>query len=323
MQHVVLGQVMQSDIAFGPARVTALDAGIPSHVPATTVQRACISGFTAITVADQMIRDGVCDVVLAIGQESLSQVKDAADNTIFNVIADLAEQTDRFNEKAGIDRAAQDDYTVSSHERSRTAQSAGRLREEIVSVELATIGAPSSVIDDDEGIDPTAAEWIGRMNPVRGPGGTMTYATIAPAADGACALVLMRKDLATAEKIDWLAEIGAHTATAGPQHEPHTQPAAALGRVLDHAGLRHTDLAWIEINEAMASIPIHTIRALGLNPAVVNAEGGALALGHPAGMSGARIVLHLAYALRRRGGGIGAAAIAGDGGQGAALILNA
>jgi acetyl-CoA C-acetyltransferase len=234
----------------------------------------------------------------------------------------MGESTDRHSRRYGITREEQDAFGAASHQRAAAAQKNGVFAEEITAVEIPQRKGDPIVLDEDEGIRPdTTAESLARLRPAFGADGTITAGTSSPISDGAAAVVVMSKARAEALGLTWLAEIGAHGNVAGPDNSLHSQPSRAIQQAVGKAGLAVTDLDLIEINEAFAAVGVQSTRDLGVSPEIVNVNGGAIALGHPIGMSGARLVLSLALELKRRGGGLGAAALCGGGGQGDALII--
>jgi acetyl-CoA C-acetyltransferase len=343
VQYVIMGQVLQAGAGQLPARQAAVNAGIPMTTPAISINKVCLSGLNAIALADQLIRAGEVDVVVAGGMESMTQAPHLLrgqrtgykygdvvllDHMAYDGLTDaydccsMGESTERHNARLGITREEQDAFGAASHQRAAAAQKAGRLAEEIVPVELDGKRGEPVVVTDDEQIRPeTTVETLARLRPAFTPDGTITAATSSPISDGACAVVVMRKEKAEALGLPWLAEIGAHGNVAGPDNSLQSQPANAIKHALAKAGLSVSDLDLIEINEAFAAVAIQSMRDLGVGHDIVNVNGGAIALGHPIGMSGARLALTLALELRRRGGGLGAAALCGGGGQGDALLL--
>jgi acetyl-CoA C-acetyltransferase len=340
---VILGNVVQAGVGPNPARLAAVAGGVPMSVPATTVNKLCLSGLAAIAQAAQQVTAGYCEVVVAGGMESMSSAPhllpgsrrgirygegaflDSLDSDAlvcgFDGIS-MGAATERYQAGLGISREDQDAFGAESHARAAAAIKAGRLAEEIVP--LTADGRQSSVlVENDEGVRPgTTAERLARLAPAFSEGGTITAGSASQLSDGACAVVVMSKERAVREGLPWIAEIGGYGAVAGPDPSLLLQPANAIrdalrrDSALDVAGL---DL--IEINEAFAGVALASMRDLGVSPDRVNVNGGAIALGHPVGMSGARLALTLALELRRRGGGAGAAALCGGGGQGDALIL--
>jgi acetyl-CoA C-acetyltransferase len=343
VQYVIMGQVLQAGAGQIPARQAAVEAGIPMSVPALTVNKVCLSGLDAIALADQLIRAGEFDIVVAGGMESMTNaphlligqrqgykygdvvlrdhmaldgLTDAYDNV------SMGESTDRHSRRYGITREEQDAFGAASHRKAATAQKNGVFAEEIVPVEVPQRRGDPIVISEDEGIRPdTTPETLAKLRPAFGADGTITAGTSSPISDGAAAVVVMSRSKAEELGLPWLAEIGAHGNVAGPDNSLHAQPANAIAQALRKAGLTAGDLDLIEINEAFAAVGIQSTRELGVSPDIVNVNGGAIALGHPIGMSGARLVLSLAMELRRRGGGLGAAALCGGGGQGDALLV--
>jgi acetyl-CoA C-acetyltransferase len=338
VQYVILGQVLQAGAGQIPARQAAAGAGIDMSVPALTVNKVCLSGLTAIALADQLIRAGECDVVVAGGMESMTNAPHlllgqrkgykygdvvVKDHLALDGLTDvwdrcsMGESTERHGTGLGISRAEQDEYAATSHQRAAAAQKNGAFAEEITPVE-----ARGTAIDEDEGVRPDATpESLGRLRPAFARDGTITAGSASPLSDGAAAVLVMRREIAQRHGLSWLAEIGAHGNVAGPDSSLHAQPANAIRQALDKQGLTPADLDLVEINEAFAQVVIASTRQLEVDPAIVNVNGGAIALGHPIGMSGARLALTLAMELRRRGGGLGVAGLCGGGGQGDALVL--
>jgi acetyl-CoA C-acetyltransferase len=343
VQYVIMGQVLQAGAGQIPARQAAVDAGIPMTTPALTVNKVCLSGLDAIALADQLIRVGEVDIVVAGGMESMTNAPHLlmgqrqgykygdvviSDHMALDGLTDaydrvsMGESTERHTAKIGISRAEQDAFGAASHQRAAAAQKNGHFAEEIVPVEIPQRKGDPVLVTEDEQIRPeTTVESLAKLRPAFSSDGTITAATSSPISDGACAVVVMSKAKAEELGLAWLAEIGAHGNVAGPDNSLLAQPANAIRHALAKAGRTVDDLDLIEINEAFASVGIHSTRELGIDPAKVNVNGGAIALGHPIGMSGARLALTLALELKRRGGGLGAAALCGGGGQGDALLL--
>ncbi|MCA1187602.1 MULTISPECIES: acetyl-CoA C-acetyltransferase [unclassified Saccharopolyspora] len=343
VQYTIMGQVLTAGAGQIPARQAAVHAGIPMDVPALTINKVCLSGLDAIALADQLIRAGEFDVVVAGGQESMTQAPhllagsregtkfgDAqlVDHMAFDGLTcafdDIAmgASTEKHNSRHGLTRPEQDEFAARSHQRAGAAAERGAFAEEITPVEVPRRKGDPVVVDADEGIRPdTTAESLGKLRPAFAPDGTITPGSASQISDGAAAVVVMSRAKAEELGLTWLAEIGAHGVVAGPDASLHEQPSNAIKAACAKGGVDVADLDLVEINEAFAAVGIVSTRALGLSPDVVNVNGGAIALGHPLGMSGARIALHLALELRRRGGGTGAAALCGGGGQGDALIL--
>jgi acetyl-CoA C-acetyltransferase len=343
VQYVIMGQVLQAGAGQIPARQAAVDAGIPMSTPALTINKVCLSGMDAIALADQLIRAGAVEIVVAGGMESMTNAPHLLTNqrtgykygdvTLLDHMAldgltdafdkvSMGESTERYNTRHGITREEQDAFGAASHQRAAAAQKNGVFAEEITPLSVPQRKGDPIVVKDDEGIRPdTTAEGLARLRPAFGKTGTITAGTSSPISDGACAVVVMSRAKAEELGLDWLAEIGAHGNVAGPDNSLHSQPANAIRQAMAKEGITVEDLDLVEINEAFAAVGIQSTRELDISPAMVNVNGGAIALGHPIGMSGARLVLTLAQELRRRGGGIGAAALCGGGGQGDALII--
>src|SRR5215467_8696040 len=344
VEYVIMGQVLQAGAGQIPARQAAVNAGIPMSTPSITINKVCLSGLDAIALADQLIRAGEFDIVVAGGMESMTNaphllmnqrqgykygdvvIKDhmALDGlTDVYDLCSMGESTERHNAKYGITRQEQDEFGAASHQRAAAAQKSGAFAEEITPVEIPQRKGDPLLVLEDEGIRPEAtADVLARLRPAFTADGTITAGTSSPISDGASAVVVMSKAKAEELGLDWIAEIGAHGNVAGPDNSLHSQPANAIKHALGKAGLTVADLDLIEINEAFAAVGIASTRQLGVDPSIVNVNGGAIALGHPIGMSGARLVLSLAMELKRRGGGTGVAALCGGGGQGDALIVS-
>ena len=343
VQYVIMGQVLQAGGGQITARQAAAGAGIPMSTPALTVNKVCLSGLDAIALADQLIRAGEFDIVVAGGMESMTNAPHLlmgsragykygdvtmVDHTALDGLTDafehrsMGESTDAGNAKRGISRADQDAFGARSHQLAAAAQKNGAFAEEIAPVSIPTRKGDPVVVSEDEGVRPdTTPETLAKLRPAFSADGTITAGTSSPISDGAAAVVVMSRAKAEELGLTWIAEIGAHGNVAGPDNSLHSQPANAIKHALGKAGLTVADLDLIEINEAFAAVGIASTNQLGVDPSIVNVNGGAIALGHPIGMSGARLVLTLALELKRRGGGLGAAALCGGGGQGDALII--
>ncbi|KOG39457.1 acetyl-CoA C-acetyltransferase [Streptomyces decoyicus] len=343
VQYVIMGQVLQAGAGQIPARQAAVKAGIPMNVPALTVNKVCLSGLDAIALADQLIRAGEFDVIVAGGQESMTNAPhllpksregfkygavEMLDAMAHDGLTDayegvaMGESTEKHNTRLGIARPEQDEVAARSHQRAAAAQKNGLFEAEITPVEIPQRKGEPVVFSKDEGIrGETTAESLGKLRPAFAKDGTITAGTSSQISDGAAAVVVMSKAKAEELGLEWIAEIGAHGNVAGPDNSLQSQPSNAINHALGKDGLTVGDLDLIEINEAFAAVAVQSMKDLGVSPEKVNVNGGAIALGHPIGMSGARIVLHLALELRRRGGGVGAAALCGGGGQGDALII--
>jgi acetyl-CoA acetyltransferase family protein len=344
VQAVVMGHVVQAGAGPNSARQAAVRAGIPFSVPASTVNKLCLSGLHAIALADLMIASGRHEVVVAGGMESMSgaphllrgsrtgwkygpaAVEDALDRDALVCAFDgvsMGAATERHQQRFALTRQEQDEFSALSHQRAAQAQESGALSEEIAPVTVAGRRG-ETVVDADEGVRPeSTAETLGRLRPAFSGAGTITAGNSSQLSDGATAVVLMSAERARREGLTPLAEIGAYGTVAGPDPSLLVQPAGAVRDALDRDGrLKAADLDLFEINEAFAGVALASLRELGIPAARVNVNGGAIALGHPVGMTGARLVLTLTTELRRRGGGSGAAALCGGGGQGDALLLH-
>ncbi|HYT09156.1 MAG TPA: acetyl-CoA C-acetyltransferase [Mycobacteriales bacterium] len=343
VDYVIMGQVLQAGAGQIPARQAAVKGGIPMTVPALTINKVCLSGLDAIALADQLIGAGEFDVVVAGGMESMTNAPhllpgarqgykygsvEVLDATAYDGLTDafdhvaMGASTERHNAGLDISRQEQDEFGARSHQRAAEAQKNGLFDEEVVPVQIPQRKADPVEFREDEGIRAdTTAESLGRLKPAFARDGTITAGTSSQISDGACAVVVMSRAKAEELGSPILAEIGAHGVVAGPDNSLQSQPANAIRKALGREGLQPSDLDLVEINEAFAAVGIQSTRELGLDPERVNVDGGAIALGHPIGMSGARIALHLVLELRRRGGGIGAAGLCGGGGQGDALVL--
>lgn len=345
VEYVIMGQVLQAGAGQIPARQAAVKAGIPMNVPALTVNKVCLSGLDAIALADQLVRAGEFDIVVAGGQESMTNAPhllpksregykygavemldamahDGLTDSFENIA--MGASTEKHNTRLGIARPEQDEIAARSHQRAAAAQKNGLFEAEITPVEIPQRKGDPVVFSQDEGIrGETTAESLGKLKPAFAKDGTITAGSASQISDGAAAVVVMSRAKAEELGVEWLAEIGAHGNVAGPDNSLQSQPSRAIEHALakDGAGIKAADLDLIEINEAFAAVAVQSTKDLGVSPEKVNVNGGAIALGHPIGMSGARIVLHLALELRRRGGGTGAAALCGGGGQGDALLL--
>lgn len=345
VDYTILGQVLQAGAGQAPARQAAIKGGIPLSVASLLVNKVCLSGLEAIALADQLIRAGEFETVVAGGMESMSQaphlllgsregfklgdvtmrdhmLHDGLFCAIDHVL--MGEATEKYNERYGLTREDQDAFSLLSHQRAAAAQKAGVFDDEIVPISIPQRKGDPILFSLDEGIRPeTTLESLGGLKSAFSPTGTITAGSSSQISDAAAAVVVMSKDKAVSLGLKWLAEIGAHGVVAGPDASLHEQPSNAIKRAAQRDGIDPKDFDIVEINEAFAAVGVVSARELGLDPARVNPHGGAIALGHPIGMSGARLVLHVAYELSRRGSGVGVAALCGGGGQGDALILRA
>ncbi|KLN70894.1 acetyl-CoA acetyltransferase, partial [Rhodococcus erythropolis] len=345
VDYVIMGQVLTAGAGQMPARQAAVAAGIPMNVPALSINKVCLSGIDAIALADQLIRAGEFDIVVAGGQESMSRAPHMLEKSregfkygdvtlrdhmaydgLHDIFTDqamglLTEQVNQ-QETTHITRAEQDAFAAASHQNAARAWKDGLFDNEVVPVSIPQRKGEPIVFAQDEGIRAdTTTESLGKLRPAFSKDGTITAGSASPISDGAAAVIVMSKTKAEELGLTWIAEIGAHGVVAGPDSTLQSQPARAIAKACAKEGIDPTDLDLVEINEAFAAVGIASTRELGLDPAKVNVNGGAIAVGHPLGMSGARIALHLALELQRRGGGIGAAALCGGGGQGDALIV--
>ena len=343
VDYVIMGHVLQAGAGQITSLQASIGAGLPKDVPAITINKVCLSGMSAIAMADQMIRAGEIEVAVAGGMESMTNapyvLPKARDGSrlgdtemIDSMIHDglwssfldqhMGEGTDEISAELGLTREEQDAWAARSHQRAHAAWGSGHMADEVVPVEVPQAkGAPVSV-DRDEGIRPvTTPETLAGLRPAFRADGTITAGNASQISDGACAVVVMSGERAQEVGVTPLAEIVSYGMSADRYPSLHTVPAIALERALKKSGLAASDLGLVEINEAFAAVPIHSARMLGVEDDIVNVNGGAVALGHPIGASGARIVLTLVMEMRRRGVDLGGAAICGGGGQGDALVL--
>jgi len=343
VDYVIMGQVLQAGGGQNPARQAAVGAGIPMDVPALTVNKVCLSGLEAIALADKLIRTGEFTTVVAGGMESMSRaphlltgsragLKYGDVNLIDHLALDglhdaftdvpMGELTEAANDVDVVSRQEQDAFAARSHQRAAAAIVAGVFTPEIEPVLIRTRHG-EILIDTDEGVRAdNTVKTLAALRPSFRKDGTITAGSASQISDGAVAVIVMDKAEAARRGLDWIAEIGAHGSIAGPDSTLQDKPARAIQKACDKAGITPSDLDLVEINEAFACVGISTTRALHLRQEQVNVNGGAIALGHPIGASGARLVLHLALELQRRGGGTGAAALCGGGGQGDALLVS-
>jgi acetyl-CoA C-acetyltransferase len=343
VEYVIMGHVIQAGAGQITARQAAIKGGIPMTTPAITVNKVCLSGLNAIAMADLYISSGQYDVIVAGGMESMTNAPHLlpgaragfryGDATLLDATAHdalfcafdqvaMGESTEKYNARLGISREEQDEFSARSHERAAAAMKEGRFDAELVSVQIPQRKGDPLVVSEDEGVRPgTTSESLGKLRPAFAADGTITAGSASQISDGGCALVVMSRRKAEELGAPILAEIGAAGFVAGPDASLQSQPANAISQALAKEGLTPADLDLVEINEAFASVGIQSMRDLGLGADKVNVDGGAISLGHPVGMSGARIALHLAHALQRKGGGVGAAGLCGGGGQGDALVL--
>jgi len=343
VDYVIMGQVILAGAGQNPARTAAVAGGIPMSVPSMTINKVCLSGINAIALADQLIRAGEVEIVVAGGMESMTNAPHLlpksregfkygdttlVDSMAYDALWDQATSqamgllTEQCNAAAdNLTREEQDAFAARSHQLAAAAWKNGVFDDEVVPVTVAARGGDIQVTADEGVRGDTTVESLGKLRPAFSKDGTITAGSASQISDGACAVVVMSKAKATELGLEWLAEIGAHGQVAGPDSTLQLQPANAVAKACEKDGISPADLDLVEFNEAFAAVGISSARALGIDEDKVNVNGGAIALGHPVGMSGARIVLHLALELKRRGGGVGAAALCGGGGQGDALIV--
>lgn len=340
---VILGQVLAAGSGQNPARQAAVGAGLGWDVPATSVNKVCLSGLTAIIDAKRMIAVGDASVVVAGGMESMTRAPhllmgsrdgwtygsvEVLDHMAVDGLTDAYDgvsmglSTERRNPGLGLSRADQDHVAALSHQRAAAAVEAGVFDAEIVEVEVPQRKGDPLRLTRDEGIRPeTTVDTLARLRPAFSPDGDITAGNASPISDGAAAVVVTTRSRADAEGWTVLAVIGSAGQVAGPDNSLHSQPALALAQALERQGMAAADLDLIEINEAFGAVVAQSRRELGVDDAVVNVHGGGIAIGHPIGASGARLVVHAVHELARRGGGSAGVALCGGGGQGEALIL--
>jgi acetyl-CoA C-acetyltransferase len=339
---VLLGNVVQAGVGPNPARQAAVAGGLPLSVPATTINSLCLSGLTTLAMAELYIRCGVADVVVVGGMESMTgaphllsgvrrgiafgsgELTDSLERDALVCAFDqmaMGAATDRYQRSANIHREEQDRWAARSHELAAAARRSGALAEEIAPI-LVTDRRGDHLVEFDEGVRPqTTADSLAGLPPAFGPDGTITAGSASQLSDGACALVVCSRQRAVDSGRGWIAEIIGSAMTSGPDTSLLSQPGKAATAALKSAGLAAADIDLFEVNEAFAGVALQAIRELQVDPERVNVNGGAIALGHPVGMSGARLALSLALELGRRGGGTGVASICGGGGQGQAAVL--
>lgn len=344
VDYVVMGQVLQAGAGQMTARQAAAGAGIPMSVPAATINKVCLSGINSLYMADQMIGSGDAKLVVAGGMESMTNapyllptaragLRMGNSEVVDSMIKDglwcafdavhMGAGTERYTgEFGGITREAQDELAARSHERAATAMKEGRLAEEIEAVAIPQRKGDPVMVDTDEGIRPgTSAESLGSLRPAFAKEGTITAGNASQISDGAAALIVTSKEHASALGLNPLAELVGYGMVAGPDPSLLTQPARAIKQACERSGIAVSDIDLFELNEAFAAVGLASMRDLGITDDIVNVNGGAIALGHPVGMSGTRVVGTIMNELRRRGGGTGAAALCGGGGQGDAAII--
>jgi acetyl-CoA C-acetyltransferase len=344
VDYVFMGQVLQAGSGQIAARQAAVNAGIPMTVPATTVNKVCLSGLNAVFLADLLIQSGAAEIVVAGGMESMTQApyllpgaragyrlgdQTVVDSMMYDGLFCAFDQvamgagTERYAASVGIARSPQDELAAKSHERAAAAIKEGRFADEIVPVEVPQRKGDPVVVDTDEGVRPgTTAETLAKLPPAFEKAGNITAGNASQISDGAAALVVVSR--AAAEQLggEPLGEVVGYGQVAGPDPSLLTQPSRAIKVALESVGRSVADVDLFEINEAFAAVGLAAMDDLGIGDEIVNVNGGAIALGHPIGMSGTRLALTLMTELKRRGGGFGAAALCGGGGQGDALLVS-
>ena len=343
VDYVIMGHVIQAGAGQNTARQAAVKGGIPMSVPSLTVNKVCLSGLNAIAMADQLIGYGEFDIVVAGGMESMTQGPyllpkarggyrygdgEIVDSTAHDALYCSFDQlgmgaaTETYTKLRGISREDQDAYSAGSHGRAAEAQKNGLFEDEIVAVAVPQRRGDPVMVTEDEGVRPdTTAATLAKLRPAFAADGTVTAGSSSQISDGAAAVIVMSRAKAEELGAPILAEIGAHGTVAGPDPSLLSQPANAISKALARESLTPDQVDLYEINEAFASVAIQSMRELEIGEDVVNVNGGAISMGHPVGASGARLALHLALELKRRGGGLGAAGLCGGGGQGEALLF--
>jgi acetyl-CoA C-acetyltransferase len=343
VDQVVMGHVLTAGQGQNPARQAAVKGGIPMEVPAVSVNKVCLSGIHAIHLADQLIASGEADVVVAGGMESMTQAPHLlpgaragyrlGDATVVDSMINdglwcafdgvhMGAGTETYTGQAAISRQVQDEIAARSHERAAVACKEGRLAEETVPVTVPARKGDPVVVDSDEGIrSDTTVEGLSRLRPAFSKDGTITAGNASQISDGAAAVVIVSAAKAEELGLTPVAELVGFGMVAGPDPSLLTQPSRAITQALARYGRKVADVDLFEINEAFAAVAEASMTDLGIDDDIVNVNGGAIALGHPIGMSGTRLVITLAAELRRRGGGLGAAALCGGGGQGEAALV--
>ena len=345
VEYVIMGQVLTAGAGQMPARQSAVAAGIPWDVPALSINKMCLSGIDSLALADQLIRAGEFDVVVAGGQESMSRaphllmdsrsgykygdvtvLDHMAYDGLHDVFTDqpMGALTEQRNDIDKFTREQQDEFAVRSHQKAAAAWKDGVFADEVVPVQIPQRKGDPIEFLEDEGIRAnTTLESLAGLKPAFRKDGTITAGSASQISDGAAAVVVMSKKKAQEMGLTWLCEIGAHGVVAGPDSSLQSQPANAIKKAIAREGITVDQLDIVEINEAFAAVALASTQELGVNPDIVNINGGAIAIGHPIGASGARITLHAALELSRRGSGYAVAALCGAGGQGDALVLRA
>lgn len=344
VDYVYMGNVVQAGGGQNPAKQAAVAAGLPMTVPAMSLNKVCLSGLVAVTEAARMIRAGEADVVVAGGMESMTNAphlalgarkgKSYGDMTLADSLAHdglvdvelqipMGELTETGNTERSISREEQDEVAARSHQLAGRAQQDGVFADEIAPIEIPQRKGDPVTVSEDQGVRPdSTAEGLGKLRAAFTKDGTITAGNSSPISDGAAAMVLTTRGYAQEHGLDWLAVVGKPGQVAGPDTSLHSQPSRAIEHALSRAGWTADELDLIEINEAFAAVSVQSVRDLGVDMDKVNIHGGAIALGHPIGASGARLALHAAMELARRGSGKAAVSLCGGGGQGEALLLS-
>jgi len=343
VDYVIMGQVLQAGQGQITARQAAVKGGVPMTVPAMTLNKVCLSGINALYAADQMINAGDADVVIAGGMESMTKAPyllpgaragyrmgngELIDSMILDGLwcafdgVHMGAGTEKYNAQYSISRQQQDEFAAQSHERAAAAIKDGRFADEITPVEVPQRKGDPIIVENDEGVRPgTTAESLGALRPAFAKDGTITAGNASQISDAGAAMVVMSKAAAERLGVTPIAELVGYGMVSGPDPSLMLQPANAIKQALSKAGKQISDVNLFEINEAFAAVGIASANDLGISEDIVNVNGGAIALGHPIGMSGARLVITLINELKRRGGGLGAAALCGGGGQGDAALI--
>jgi acetyl-CoA C-acetyltransferase len=343
VDYVFMGQVLQAGQGQITARQAAVNGGISMSVPATTINKVCLSGLNSIFLADLLISSGAADVVVAGGMESMTKAPyllpgaragyrlgdgELVDSMMYDGLycqfdhVAMGLGTERYNAAAGISREAQDNFAALSHERAAAAIKDGRFADEIVPVSVKQRKGDPLVVDTDEGVRPeTTAESLGALRPAFDKEGTITAGNASQISDGGAAVIVTSRAKADALGVAPLGEVLGYGQVAGPDASLLVQPANAIRKALAQAGKSVGDVDLFEINEAFAVVGLASMADLGISPDITNVNGGAIALGHPIGMSGTRLALTVLQELKRRGGGVAAASLCGGGGQGDALVI--
>ena len=343
VDFVFMGHVLQANAGQIPSRQAATKGGIPMSVPSSTINKVCLSGMNAIHLADQKIASGEADIVVAGGMESMTNApymlpnaragyrlgdQKVIDSLMFDGLFCAFDQvamgagTEKYAASAGLERAPQDEMAARSHERAAAAIKSGRFAEEIVPVSIPQRKGDPLLFETDEGVRAeTTVESLAKLRPAFDKAGNITAGNASQISDGASAVVVMSAAKAAELGLTPLGEIVGYGEVAGPDASLLTQPSRAIKVALERAGLSLSDIDLFEINEAFAAVGLASMTDLGVSDDIVNVNGGAISLGHPLGMSGNRLALTMLYELKRRGGGLGAAALCGGGGQGDAILL--